>query len=381
MKKILQIICFFSFLTSVYAEDINVTGRVIDINTGNWIQNAIVTLLYNNKVEKETVTLPDGSFILSLKKNKEYVLEVQSPKFNKYYQNVVVDNALIKDPFIKITLEKEDVVFSGRVFNTYTKAPLTNVYFYKLSNGLPAQLVEVNDKGDFSTTLLKNKVYELSFETGDIKFTPSRITINTSVIKTDFNRNFFLTPNNTSELATKTVEKQVPVEAKPVEKVIPKDTLVAEEKIIKEASLENYKKEEPKQEIVPAKIDETTELFVKQQSIYYPAGKALLNSQATGYLDDIIKSAKQALDKHIYIQVHSDTKEELAIEDYICKLRGEQIVSYLLQKEISFERIHLVLKGNKQPVNKCAPDVECSEAELQENRRADVYLMNKIEEE
>lgn len=113
----------------------------------------------------------------------------------------------------------------------------------------------------------------------------------------------------------------------------------------------------------------TENIYVKDNSIYYPAGKALLNKEAIDFLVRQVELIKEAPQKKLLIEVFSDANQEYTIKDYICRLRGEEVVGYLINNGLPFDKMNISNIGYKILANDCAKDVPCSEEQHQENRR------------
>jgi outer membrane protein OmpA-like peptidoglycan-associated protein len=125
-----------------------------------------------------------------------------------------------------------------------------------------------------------------------------------------------------------------------------------------------------------SELDEGSELiFVKENTIFYPPGKALLNKKGYAMLDKLVEEYKQTKNRKMLIEIFSDAAGEYSIKDYICRLRSEEIVKYLIRKGMTFDQMLVSIFGYKVLANECKRGVECSDEKHQENRRSRITIV------
>ena len=117
-------------------------------------------------------------------------------------------------------------------------------------------------------------------------------------------------------------------------------------------------------------------IYVKENTIYFPPGKALLNNLAIDFIVEVVNKIKDDPTKKLLVEVYCDSNQEYLIKDYICRLRSEEVVGYLINNGLSFDRMSINNIGYRILANKCAKDVKCSDEEHQENRRVRFSILN-----
>ena len=77
----------------------------------------------------------------------------------------------------------------------------------------------------------------------------------------------------------------------------------------------------------------------------------------------------------INIRSHTDCRASDKYNDVLSKNRAKSTKDWLIKNGISADRLTSEGLGEKELVNKCADDVQCSEAEHQLNRRSEFLIV------
>lgn len=96
-----------------------------------------------------------------------------------------------------------------------------------------------------------------------------------------------------------------------------------------------------------------------------------LTKEATLVLDKVAALLKKDPKTQVEIITHTDSKGEADANLSLSVKRSVVLSNYLVSKGIDKSRIKALGKGGSEPLNKCAEGVECSEEELELNRRTE----------
>ena len=444
MKRIISIFCFISiFVSSIWAQEVTYSGIVTDIETKDSIDKCKIRVYKGKVLYLETSSAHDGSFEIQLRTETTYKFEVTKLEYRKLVREIELGKPRLKQPKIKIYLEKEGLKCKGHVYDSVGR-PLANMKIILFNNTLKLKkTLRTNVKGEYTYRLNKNQQYTLKLDTtikgSQIERFPfSTLGVN---IDQDIVKDFFLTyrhENMDDENAAKEIilknqkaeneslyldsvvsapitikkviepvlvkeQKTAPILTK--NKTVIKDT--SSKKLITTASISEVQKKDTsgiKQTLSIAEyekklkegnlptisntnsdpnkrkleLEEGSELiYVKENTIFYPPGKAVLNTKAYHFLDDIISNFKLQNNKKLLIEIFSDANNEYTIKDYICRMRSEEIVKYCISKEVPFDKLVVSIVGNKVLANDCKYGVECTEEQHQENRRSRISVVDK----
>lgn len=114
--------------------------------------------------------------------------------------------------------------------------------------------------------------------------------------------------------------------------------------------------------------------YIADGNIYFGPGKAMLTVAVETHLEQIAKSIIQK-NSQVKILAYADAKQEAKVGEYIAKLRAEEVTKFLIERGVDFKQLDVVIKGNKQPENKCFEGKECSEFEHQQNRKVEIQII------
>lgn len=121
---------------------------------------------------------------------------------------------------------------------------------------------------------------------------------------------------------------------------------------------------------IPKKND-----VIKIDNIYFDYNKASVKEESFPVMDVIAEYLKTNSTISVELSAHTDSRGSDAYNLRLSAGRAKSVVEYLVKKGI--ERNRLVPKGYGETklVNKCGNNVQCSEAEHQENRRVELKVL------
>lgn len=112
-------------------------------------------------------------------------------------------------------------------------------------------------------------------------------------------------------------------------------------------------------------------------NIYYDFNKATLRPEAKVELDNLVKILQDNPEVSIQIGSYCDARGNDLYNLALSQRRAQSVVSYLIDKGITQDRLKARGFGETKPVNGCINGVDCTEEEHQENRRTEF----EVEEE
>lgn len=110
--------------------------------------------------------------------------------------------------------------------------------------------------------------------------------------------------------------------------------------------------------------------------IYYDYNKANIRMNEQPSLDRLARLLKDNPDVIIEVQAHCDSRGSDAYNLDLSNRRAASAVNYLVGKGVKRNRLKSKGFGESRPVNKCVDGVECTEAQHQENRRAEFIVLD-----
>ncbi len=117
------------------------------------------------------------------------------------------------------------------------------------------------------------------------------------------------------------------------------------------------------------------EKYIDVENLQFVEDNIALTNDDDEILEKVVMILEKYPDINISINVHSDSK---GIEEYSLRLtqdRADLIMSYLMDKGISEERLNAVGYGSSHLLNNCVKGVDCSEKEHQQNRRTEFVVL------
>ncbi|HXU25952.1 MAG TPA: OmpA family protein, partial [Bacteroidia bacterium] len=112
------------------------------------------------------------------------------------------------------------------------------------------------------------------------------------------------------------------------------------------------------------------------EPVYFKFNKSTLNETAILAVEQNIKTLNTHPDAIIEISAFCDSRGSAAYNQILSERRAKAVIKYLKQKGFDVKRVKQVdWFGEKDPVNKCADGVPCTEDEYKLNRRAEFRLV------
>ncbi len=109
--------------------------------------------------------------------------------------------------------------------------------------------------------------------------------------------------------------------------------------------------------------------------IHYDYNKSNIRMNAQPSLDKLARLLKDNPKVTIEVQAHCDSRGGDAYNLNLSNRRAASAVDYLVGKGVNRSRLKTKGFGESRPVNKCVDGVECTEAEHQQNRRAEFIVL------
>jgi len=131
---------------------------------------------------------------------------------------------------------------------------------------------------------------------------------------------------------------------------------------------------ELKAEGCKVKIGDDLANCFKINIIYFDLDKWNIRPDAAIDLAKLLDVLEQNPSMKINIRSHTDSRASDKYNDVLSKNRAKSTKDWLIKNGISADRLTSEGLGEKELVNKCADDVQCTEAEHQLNRRSEFII-------
>lgn len=300
-----------------------VNGMVYDVNTGEPIAEAEVTMKEEDEVKGKAKSGKEGEFSFPAIPGKKYIFSATK---QGYLPAEVVEDVKEKPDLVKIPMIAEGGInMEVTVLDKKTRAPLeaAQVKITNLTTNKD-EVCSANRDGKCNFTLEPNTNYRLeaSKETGepDTKY---------------------LTVTATQS----TVGKKAPA------------TLYTT------LELEKVKKG----------------VAIKIENIYYDLDKWFIRPDAAKELDKLVKVLKDNPTLEIELSSHTDCRATAKYNQQLSSKRAEAAVNYIVSQGVNAKRMIAAGYGESRLVNKCACEgtqiIQCTEDQHQENRRTEFKIL------
>lgn len=120
----------------------------------------------------------------------------------------------------------------------------------------------------------------------------------------------------------------------------------------------------------------TGNAFINLDQVLYDYNKWDLRSESIVELDKLVKYMKSN-DLKVELSSHTDSRGEDVYNEWLSQQRSNSCVNYIISKGISPIRIIAKGYGEYRLKNRCVNDVECSDAEHQQNRRTELRIISE----
>lgn len=111
--------------------------------------------------------------------------------------------------------------------------------------------------------------------------------------------------------------------------------------------------------------------------IFWDYNDANIRPDAIPYLEDLVKLFTDNPGLKVEIRSHCDSRGSDLYNDALSQQRADALVAYLKDRGVNTKKFTSKGIGKRKLINKCTEDVNCSEAEHQENRRSEFLILSK----
>ncbi len=142
-----------------------------------------------------------------------------------------------------------------------------------------------------------------------------------------------------------------------------------------------------KEKIIAAEIPEKVErppLTIPEESLYldiknieFLLNKYDIRVKSAEELDKVVKIMKENPTLIVEFGAHTDSRGPDEWNMELSIKRAEEVVRYIVNKGIDYNRIYGKGYGETMPVNRCVNGVECTDREHLENRRTEFFILAK----
>lgn len=308
-------------------------GVVVDSETQEPIEGALVQLIENGVVLQERTTYANGEFSFPVGRNSEYEIRVTKPNYADAEQPVSTFNVEGNSLDIKVEMDPESMggihcELRGLVYENETGVPVPG-----------ATVKLINSETKFEKTYVTGEdgtyFFEIDPETDYLVFATKEL--------------YFT--------ATKSVSTKGRDCSAPLQKDLALDIGIT--KIVVD-------------EEDPQTLNEIDEFQILH--IYYDLDKSFIRSDAGMELDKVVKIMYENPGILIELGSHTDSRASDSYNSSLSQRRADAAVEYIVSKGIQSDRITARGYGESQLVNRCSNGVTCSDIEHQENRRTEFTI-------
>ncbi|MGB1247959.1 MAG: OmpA family protein [Chitinophagales bacterium] len=286
---------------------------------------------------------------------------------------------------------------NGVIINTNTSAPLEDVAVLLYKNGVLRDSVMSSSTGRFSLNLNKNNVYSLEVKKEGYKTETAELNVTQEFVQAMPTLTVKLMPLGESILAVENTNNgevediglidSLPEGYKIIEAIPVKTQVEEKSRFNVSTNQSNYEytnvdvevmKDEFNKENAPEEDfveDLLPSSFYEEGEILYAEGKALLTEEIETMLINVASRLKAEPNTILKITGYADANREASIDDYISKMRVEEVTNYLMKQEVSFSQLKVIIIGNKYLENGCYENVHCDGSQHQANRRVALELV------
>lgn len=115
---------------------------------------------------------------------------------------------------------------------------------------------------------------------------------------------------------------------------------------------------------------------IRISNIYYDLDKSNIRPDASEQLDKLAALLTKYQRINLFMDSHTDSRSTDTYNDALSNRRSNSSLSYLVQKGINKDRLENKAFGERELVNDCGNDIECTEAKHQFNRRTEFEIVN-----
>ena len=117
--------------------------------------------------------------------------------------------------------------------------------------------------------------------------------------------------------------------------------------------------------------------FVVTENLFYELGESKLSQSSKDLLNKMMAVLQNYAQFNILVTSHTDAHGDETTNLKLSIKRSEEVVNYLLSKDIAKERLKAEGKGETQIRNRCFNNIDCSDKEHEYNRRTEFKFTRK----
>ncbi|MBB6460392.1 OmpA family protein [Flammeovirga kamogawensis] len=110
------------------------------------------------------------------------------------------------------------------------------------------------------------------------------------------------------------------------------------------------------------------------ETVYFGFDQSIITMESVEILNNMIEILKKNPSVQIELSSHADSRGSDSYNEVLAKKRGTEVENFLIKKGIDKSRIVSNSYGEKQSVNDCGDDKDCTEALYQLNRRTEILI-------
>ncbi len=116
--------------------------------------------------------------------------------------------------------------------------------------------------------------------------------------------------------------------------------------------------------------------IIRISNIYFDLDKSNIRLDAQEQLDKLVELMTEYPNMKLAMDSHTDSRQTDNYNDALSQRRSSSTMQYLIKKGIAADRLERAHFGERQLVNDCGNDIECSEAQHQFNRRTEFQIVS-----
>lgn len=115
--------------------------------------------------------------------------------------------------------------------------------------------------------------------------------------------------------------------------------------------------------------------IITLDNILYSSDKFSILPRSTKELDRLVNTMKKTPSLHFEIGVHTDSRGNAELNNYLSQKRAQSIMDYFLAQGILKSRLKPKGYGETELLNECRDEVLCTEAEHRRNQRVEFKVL------
>jgi outer membrane protein OmpA-like peptidoglycan-associated protein/tetratricopeptide (TPR) repeat protein len=315
-------------------------GVVVDADTKQPICESTVQLMENNEAVDNYKTDCKGDFVFDALNSKKYCINATA---QGYYPNTKTCRTIENMAFGEIVT---DTIYMRKVKPVGVTVQVSNA---ESKQNIPnAKIIIHNSCNDKLDSIFTNNKGEVCFE-----------------VKCDCNYNLDISANNYTSNQINYVPKNDCESLKSCDE--------KNGKVIT-ANLTPIKKATVKVEDIFDNI--SADGYIELKGIYYDLNKWTIRKESEVELNKLLTFLNGNPDAFVEIASHTDSRGSNTYNQKLSQKRAESVVSWLVEHNISKDRLFPKGYGESKLKNKCADGVKCTEEEHQLNRRTEFKVIS-----